>query len=134
MRAQVHENRGHPRHDPINCMPVDPQRRIVNRQPMTELWRADGFTTSQRGADLSSPELAAMLAAGPLRFVIANVGDALEWLAPGERFEFWKGEVKSHLAEPESPARLEEFSGEYCYFASLWQGDVLPIVLLEKYH
>lgn len=113
---------------------MKPQERIVTRQPMAELWRADGFSTTERAAWLTAHELAGMLAAGPIHFVVSNVGDPLEWIAPAERFEFWKREVKAHLADPSTPVVLEQYPEEYCYLASLWHGDELPIVLLEKYH
>lgn len=47
----------------------------------------------------------------------------------------WKSEVKVHLAQPDAKTHLEDFPGEYCYFASEWKADVgEPIVLLAKSH
>jgi hypothetical protein len=70
-----------------------------------------------------------------VRFVVADVGKPLEWIPNNQRYDFWKDEVKAHLAAPESKAFLEEFPDEYCYFASEWNSyDGDTIILLSKAH
>ena len=43
---------------------------------------------------------------------------------------------RHYLTDPEQVADLARFPGEYCYFASEWQGAVgePPIVLLQRHH
>jgi hypothetical protein len=110
--------------------------RIVARLPLTELWREDGFATSSCKRLLAEDDITALLRAGRVQFVIVNVGSKLSWIPSGECFDFWKHEVKPHLAEPGSSARLEDFPGDYCYFASEWGSDdtSLPIVVCTKEH
>jgi len=44
-------------------------------------------------------------------------------------------EVKMHLAQRDDKIYLEDFPGEYCYFASEWRAEVgEPIILLSKEH
>jgi len=84
---------------------------------------------------LSNEDVQQLLESGPVQFVVADVGGAPEWVPEGECFHFWKDEVKAHLAS-EAQARLDGFSGGYCYFASQWEPlqPEAPIVVLEKHH
>ena len=62
-------------------------------------------------------------------------GNPSKWVPNNERYDFWKDEVKAHLAAPDSKAALEDFPGEYCYFASEWKSyDGDTIILLSKAH
>jgi hypothetical protein len=70
-----------------------------------------------------------------VRFVIADVGEALVWVPNNESYDFWKEEVKPHLAAPESRVHLEEFPDNYCYFASEWKSyEGETIIVLSKAH
>jgi hypothetical protein len=109
--------------------------RIIARLPLTELWRDDGFSTAERGRSLHREEVRQLLSTGPVQFVLADVGEPPQWIPLGQSFHFWKDEVKPHLAD-DSRARLDEFVGGYCYFASQWEPrrTGVPIVVLEKHH
>jgi len=113
---------------------MNPQLRVVTRQPMTELWRDDGLRTTQREAALSTEEVASLMRAGPVQFVVSTIGGLLQWVPLEDRFEFWKGDAKAHIAEPSQRVRLEDFPGEYFYRASRWSGDSWTIILLEIHH
>ena len=111
-------------------------RRRVTETPLRELWdERGGAVAARRVRDAGAADVAGLLRAGAVQFVVASVGEKLEWVAPGECYAFWKSEVRAHLADPEAPARLESFPNQYCYFASEWEQDGrAPIVLLEKHH
>jgi hypothetical protein len=84
--------------------------------------------------DLSTSDVRDLLRAGPVRFVVANVGDPLREVPVNECFRFWKDEVKPRVADcPRVP--LKEFPNGYCYFASEW-GPVEgpPLVVLSVAH
>jgi len=89
--------------------------------------------TAKRGKSLTQNDVRQFLASGSIQFVVADIGVAPRWISGSECFDFWKNEGKPHLAS-EANASLNEFPGGYCYFASHWEGEALPIVLLEKYH
>ncbi len=113
---------------------MDAAHKIVTRLPLGELWRDNGFTTTSRGASLTEGGITSLLRAGPVQFVVVDVGVSPFWIPLGDCYRFWKEEAKPHLGE--SGARLEDFPNGYCYFASNWNGDDQgpPIVVLEKEH
>jgi hypothetical protein len=112
---------------------VDVKRKIVTRLPLEELWREDGFKTTERVNSLSEEEICRLLRSGPLQFVVVNVGSAPRWVELNKCFEFWKNEVLPHLAK-NSHAILNDYPDQYCYFASQWNGENEPIIVLEKHH
>jgi hypothetical protein len=107
----------------------------VIRIPLTELWRDDGFSTSQRQRSLTTEDVRQMLRSGPVQFVIADVGLAFSWIPESECFHFWKDEVNPHLAT-EARTHLDDYPGKYFYRASEWKArkSEAPIVVLEIYH
>ena len=113
---------------------MDPELRIVTSTPLRELWRDDGYSTSARGKSLSQSEVHELLKCGPVQFVVADVGSALRWIPITECFQFWKDEVKFHVAN--GTGLLNDFPGRYFYFASLWEGiePTFSIALLEMVH
>jgi hypothetical protein len=115
---------------------MDPRLKRVTRIPLQELWRSNGIAIGPRGRTLNSHDIVQRLSKGPIEFVVADVGRPLLWTASQACYEFWKTEVKPHLAEPDSPIILDTFSGGYCYNASQWNDDMpgVRIVLLEKHH
>ena len=114
---------------------MKPEIRHVSKMPLAELWNESGIVAATKVRELCSLEIAAMLRAGKVRFVVADLGHHLQWIPLGDCYEFWKSEVKRHLAQPEANIYLEDFPGEYCYLASEWKPDVgEPIVLLMKSH
>jgi len=110
--------------------------RVVVELPLAEIWRSDGFVTSARGQDLTEVQVASLLKAGRVQFVVANLGAAPEWIPLENCFEFWKGEARPHLAAPDAKVELDDYVGGYCYFASAWTPDInaAPLVVLEKHH
>jgi len=115
---------------------MDAALKIVTYLPLQQLWRDSKFTTTARGRSLTRIDITALLRAGPVQFVIADVGVAPRWIELGDCYDFWKSEAKPHLAAPTSRAALNSFPDEYCYFASQWESERVsaPIVLLEKHH
>ena len=115
---------------------MDPDKRIVVGIPIEELWTREGPLVAQKRRDLSTGDIAGLLRAGPLQFVVADLGQPLRWVSEADRFMFWKSEVKPRVADPD-PKRfyLADFPGHYAYVASEWSADLgLPIVLLETHH
>jgi hypothetical protein len=113
---------------------VDVNLRVVTHLPLRDLWRDDGFVTTTRGKPLTQNDVRQFLASGAVQFVVAEVGAAPRWIPTSQSLDFWKNEVKPHLASG-AKASLDEFPGGYLYFASQWGGETkAPIVLLEKHH
>ena len=114
-------------------MPVFKQ--IIERMPIKDFQLGNDLNGYKREKRLIAEEIKDILQAGPVLFAIADVGHELEVIETGQCFKFWKAEVEKHLADPSKPARLEDYSDEYLYFASKWIAeDLSPIVLLEKHH
>ena len=103
--------------------------------PIKDFQLGDGLGSYRREKRLTKEELKVILQAGPILFVIADVGHELEVIDTGQCFKFWKAEVEKHLTDPSKPSRLEDCPDEYLYFASKWIAENLsPIILLEKHH
>lgn len=110
-------------------------QRIVSRIPLHELWDGSGTVSEKELRRLSASDIAGLLRAGKVRFVAANVGSPLKWVPVDECYDFWKSEVKNHLADPAANNYREDFPDEYCYFASEWESEGgEPIVLLVMSH
>jgi hypothetical protein len=107
----------------------------VSCLPVEEVWAGRRLVSTIKVRDLNASDIVDFLRSGSLRFVIADVGKPFHWIPNNEGYDFWKNEVKAHLAHPESKSGLEDFPGEYCYFASEWktyEGET--IILLSKAH
>ena len=115
---------------------LDPKLKIVTHLPLRELWRADGPATGTRVTFLTKDDIAGLLRAGRVEFVVADVGHPFRWIPLSECYDFWKDEVKPRVALADQRVVLDEFPGGYCYFASEWEGELgaEPIVVLEKLH
>src|SRR5579871_6608270 len=100
---------------------MDLRLRKVVRIPLDELWRVDGKVIGSRERTLGSSKISSLLRKGPIEFVIADVGEPLIWIAVEDCFDFWKAEVKPHLAEANSQIAIEAFPDMYCYIASQWK-------------
>ena len=109
-------------------------QRIITELPLRELWDNRAPGAARRSRDLSATDVRDLLRRGPVSFVIADVGTKPVWITPAECFAFWKGEVLPHLAEPAHGVMLEEMPGEYCYFASEWETEWSPVVVLQVCH
>jgi hypothetical protein len=51
-----------------------------------------------------------------------EVGHPLRWISEGDRFAFWKAEVKHRLVSPEADGlSLGDYPGHCCYVAAAWK-------------
>jgi hypothetical protein len=114
---------------------MDIAKKMITRLPLEELWNEKDILNARCvSTGLNASEIAEMIEAGAT-FVVADLGLRPRWIDAAHRFEFWKTEVKSRLAEPDKPAFLDRFPGEYCYFASKWQlFEGPPLIVLERHH
>ena len=107
----------------------------ISRLPAEEIWEGGRLVSTTRVRDLNASDIVDLLRSGAVRFVVADVGEPYHWIPNNEGYDFWKHEVKAHLASPESTIVLEDFPDEYCYFASEWRsGEGETIILLSKAH
>jgi hypothetical protein len=114
---------------------MSPADRVVTVIPLQVLWTDDGELPAQRGRWLDRDAIRELLRKGPVRFVVANVGERLRWISLDDRFGFWKADVVAHLAETDR-IRLDGFPDNMAYVASEWLSaeNGPPIVLLETRH
>ena len=115
---------------------MDIARQIVTQLPLAELWRNDGLIPTTRIRYLSASDITDLLRDGQVQFVVADVGTPLRWIPLVECYDFWKTEVRQHLAAPEAKVILDDFPGGYCYFASAWRSrdGATPIIVCERHH
>jgi len=115
---------------------MESSQRIVRRIAVEELWRDDGVSITLRRESLNADDITMLLHISLIEFVVADVGLALRWIKPDDSYGFWKNDVNAHLAEPHGQASLDNFPQSYFYVASQWKvnGQLAPIVLLERYH
>lgn len=115
---------------------MDVALKIVTRLPLEALWRDTGLVSASRGKSLTSEDITNLLRSGPVQFVVANVGSKLRWIERADCYQFWKQEVRPHMAQPGEAVILDRFPGAYCYFASQWDSadSRASIVLLEQNH
>jgi hypothetical protein len=103
---------------------------IIIQLPLDSLTTSLGRAEQCRRVD--TEDIRSLLKQGPVRFVVADIGHPIRWIAESECFNFWKRDVRTHIVF--EGARLEDFSGEYCYYAAEWTDGGTPIILLEKAH
>jgi hypothetical protein len=115
---------------------MDAKLRIITRLPLEELWRDGEFAFTQRRRGFTADDIVLLLQFGVVEFVVADVGSKLCWITPTDCYDFWKTEVKPHLAGYDSRVVLGDFPDGYCYFASQWEGTsaAQAIILLERHH
>lgn len=109
--------------------------KIVHQTPIERLWTVNGDLPAMRGRTLDREAVRELLRRGPVRFVVALVGQPLKWVPPAEQFDFWKRDGVRHLADAVE-FDLDEFPGGMAYVASEWlvAGYEEPIILLEVHH
>ena len=109
---------------------------IVTKLPLEHLWQGSKLEVGRRLCALTADEITSILRDGPVRFVVADVGHKLRWIAPAECYEFWKSEVKPNLANAGSRMSLDSFPQAYCFMASAWEisGTSEQVILLERHH
>jgi hypothetical protein len=115
---------------------MDAEFRIVTRLPLEQLWRGSESAAGTRRRALTAGEIVRLLREGTVEFVVAEVGQKPRWISPTDCYEFWKAEVKPHLAAGESRIVLDDFPDAYCYIASEWgtAEAATSIIVLERYH
>src|SRR6185436_7199159 len=112
---------------------MDFKLRIVTSTPLTELWTDEGLIDAKRGRQLTTGDIKAILT--EVVFVVADVGQKLNWVNQDNTFDFWKNDLQKHFWEKGDKLNLDKFPGGYAYLATEWddKGDK-KIVLLEKFH
>jgi hypothetical protein len=114
---------------------MDFRLKTVRNLPLQELWNERDILPVRKGRLLSARDVTDLLRVSRVRFVVADIGQRLRWVDPAECYQFWKAEVKPHLAEPGSLFQVDDFPEQYCFSASEWGIDnTLPIVVLERFH
>ncbi len=109
-------------------------QRVVTSTPLTELWDENGPVEAARERDLGFEEVRSLLRGGPLRFVIADPGLPLRWLAPDECFVFWAGTLRDHLCSRERIDR-DAYADGYCFLAAEWRlSSDECVIVLERVH
>ncbi|WP_245320307.1 hypothetical protein [Bradyrhizobium lablabi] len=109
--------------------------KIVTQMPLTELWNAHGPLDARRAGNLGETDIERLLRDGS-SFVVAETGQPLRWIEEGDRFAFWKAEVKCRLVAPDKDGfHLDDYPGNYCYIAAMWERvSRPPVIVLEKHH
>ena len=106
---------------------------IIQHTPIKDYQLGAHLEDYKRDKGLTKAGIEAMLQVGPVWFAVADVGHELHLIEPAQCFNFWKSDIKQHLAD--IPSRLEDFPDEYFYFASHWIAEgAMSIILLEKQH
>ena len=115
---------------------MNPALQVVTTLPLEKLWDAAGAVEASRLRWVSVDDVREMLRLGPVRFVVADIGRTLRWVPLTSCFNFWRDDVRDHLASHQEGKSLDAFPGAYCYFGSAWSGgsQPSPIVVLEKAH
>ena len=114
---------------------MENNRKIVTQMPMTFIWTDSENIIAKREKYLTADDIQEVLKNYPVEFVIANIGEKLKWISADQSFDFWKTEVKPHLADDINNIDLDDFMDNYAYVASEWSGGLgISIILLEKYH
>jgi len=114
---------------------MDQKLKIVSKLPLDEIWSGSRLISTIKLRDVGSKEIVDLLRAGDVRFIVADLGLPFEFIPNNETYDFWKTELRPHLADPEEQLSLDSFPGDYCYFASEWKSyDDKVIVLFSKSH
>lgn len=114
---------------------MENEKKIVTQIPLTNLWTDAENVIAKREKYLTASDIQEFLKKYPVEFVVADVGQKLNWISYDKSFDFWKKELKPHLANNINKIDLACFPGNYAYVASEWTGEIqTPIILLEKYH
>ena len=114
---------------------METSQKLVVTMPLEALWQENGAPISERVRTLSSTDIADLLRAGSVRFVVADVGRPLQWIPLNQCFEFWKAKLKHNICDAGGKIPLDAYPESYCFSASLWKDTTAEaVVLLEKHH
>jgi len=109
--------------------------KIVSFIPMTNLWLDNENIVAKREKYLSAKEIQEKLKNNPIEFVVASIGEKLNWVSFDKSFNFWKTELKPHLVDDINNINLNAYPNNYAYIASEWSREIeTSIILFEKYH
>jgi hypothetical protein len=112
---------------------MDFKLKVVTKTPLTELWTDEGPVDAKRGQQISTSDLKEIL--NEVIFVVADVGQKLNWIKKEKVFDFWKTDLQKHLWDKSNKMQLDNFSGRYAYLATEWIDKTeQKIILLEKFH
>ena len=112
---------------------MDFKLRIVTSIPLTELWTDEGLVDASRGRHLMTSDIKAILT--DVIFVVADVGQKLNWIRLEDMFDFWKTDLQKHLWDKGDKLDLDKVADGYAYLATEWTDSKDgKIVLLEKLH
>jgi hypothetical protein len=100
---------------------LKPDKRIVTKLPLTEMWDETGTLLGERIRHLDPNLVRELVQTDPVQFIVADCGAKLNWIPAQERFEFWKT-VRPYIADPSKPITLKQFPNETAYIASQWRG------------
>ena len=103
--------------------------RVVTRLPLARLWDEHAVLPHTRGRPLFEDAAAELVREGLARVAVAELGEALRWLPPGQVRAFWTHEAAPRLIPPGTPLLP---GTDYGYTATLWTAEELrPVLLLE---
>lgn len=112
---------------------MNDRQRTYLGDPLVRLWDGEGEFGECFREVLSEEDIVTMLREGPTKFVEADVGMPLRWIAEDECFEFWKS-VRANLHVREKPY-MEDYPNCFFYRASEWIGrDDDRVIVLAKNH
>jgi len=81
---------------------------------------------------LSVDDVRAILRSGPVEFVVEDfVGRPVRWIAGADVFDFWKQDVRQHVAHPNERVYLDDFTPEYFYWARRWWPANYPRTVID---
>lgn len=107
---------------------------MVTKLPLDELWDESGTLSEGRIRTLDQNNLAQLLRAKPVQFVVVDIGRKPNWIPIQDRFDFWKT-VRPQILDSPGPIYLEHFPSNTAYAASEWRGRAGEcLILLEKHH
>lgn len=111
------------------------QPRKVMKLPLEELWNSEGTIEAERIQFLVKSKIPAFLKKKNIRLVLARLEYEPIWIEAPDQAEAWKRELRSHVCDKlEEGCSLDEFTGEYFFFASYWETPGKdPIILFEMY-
>ena len=119
---------------------MHPWARPARPIPLPELWDRSGTILSLRPRRwVGAGDIAALLREPGARFVRADPGMPLDWIAPAETFAFWKAEVRPRVVDPAlGEWSIEDYPGAYCFRAQEWRDPrdpgAPPWIVVYYYH
>jgi hypothetical protein len=106
---------------------------VVTTTPLKELWTDEGFVNARRGRQLTAGDIKSILTEAI--FVVADIGQKLNWIKQENVFDFWKTDLQKHLWDEGDKIDLDKFPDGYVYSATEWiDNSDRKIVLLEMFH